>query len=179
MRYIMNLNKLFRKKSTVEKMVDAAHDAGKVANKATKSAADAIGTCVIGAAYGLGTIILAAGEVAAEGARRREEDRQKAREARRKADEAEVRAQAAERKAYGASYGSDPYAYEIRRTRCTSCNGYIYEVIRRYEGLCRYSVTVRKYANGRIVRIEDAFSLSAAIDVEKGFLDEIRRGHLD
>lgn len=171
------IDKLFRKKSAVEKMVAATRDVSKVANKATKSAANVVGTCVIGAAYGLGTIILAAGEVAAADARRREEDRQKAREARREADEAEVRAQAAERKAYG--FSSDPYSYEMRRTRCTSCNGYIYEVIRRYEGLCRYSVTVRKYANGRIVRIEDAFSLSAAIDVEKGFLDEIRRGHLD
>ena len=172
MRYIMNLNlnklNFFRKPTVSEQICNAG-----------KSTAKAVGTVVVGTLYCIGAGVVAMGEAAAAAEARKAEARKEAREARKEADAAERRAREAEARAYGSASPANEYAYEIRRTRCTSCNGYIYEIVRRYEGLCRYSITVRKYSNDRVVRIEDTYSLSASIDVEKRFLDEIRRGHLD
>lgn len=161
---------MFRRKSTVEKMVDSACDAG-------KTAAKVVGTCAIGTLYGIGAVAVAMGEAAAQAEARKAEARKEAREAREAADAAERKAREAERKAYGYHITNDGNIET--RHRYTSCNGVIYEVTRSYTGMCAYSVEVRRYCSSRIVRIEDTYGISAAIDCERRFADEIRRGYMD
>ena len=164
----MNLNKLnpFRRPTVSEQVCGAG-----------KTAAKVVGTAVVGTLYGIGAIAIAMGEAAAESERRHAEARKEAADARRVADEAERKAREAEARAYG--YRATADATVETKRRYTSCNGRIYEVLRKYKGMCEYSIEVRRYSDGRLVRVEDMFGLSAAISCEKVFSDEIRRGYLD
>lgn len=161
---------IFRKKSMVERATDSACNA-------SKTAAKVVGTAVVGTLYGIGAIAVAMGEAAAAAEARKAEARKEAREAREAADAAERKAREAEARAYGYRAAADA-TVETKR-RYTSCNGRIYEVLRKYKGMCEYTVEVRRYSDGRLVRVEDMFGLAAAISCEKVFSDEIRRGYLD
>ena len=166
-------NNLFRRKSTVERMADSACDAG-------KTAAKVVGTCVIGTLYGIGAVAVAMGEAAAENEKRRAEARKEADEARRIADEAERKAREAERKAYGTTaYRAASSSSDVVRSRTTSCNGIIYEIERRYNGMCKYTITVRRYYSGKVVRIEDTYAYTQTAEIERRFRDEIQRGYMD
>ena len=164
-------NNLFRRKSTVERMADSACDAG-------KTAAKVVGTCVIGTLYGIGAVAVAMGEAAAQAEARKAEARKEARVAREAADAAERRAREAEARAYGTAYSSTSSS-DVVRTRTTSCNGVVYEIERRYNGMCKYTVTVRRYYSGKVVRIEDTYAYTNTTEVERRFRDEIQRGYMD
>lgn len=164
-------NKLnpFRRPTVSEQVCDAG-----------KTAAKVVGTCVLGTIYGIGAVAIAMGEAAAESERRRAEARKEAAEARKVADEAERKAREAERKAYGTTaYCAASSNSDVVRTRTTSCNGVVYEIERRYNGMCKYTVTVRRYYSGKVVRIEDTYAYTNTTEVERRFRDEIQRGYMD
>ena len=163
---------IFKRKSTLERIGDATCDAG-------KTAAKVVGTAVVGTLYGIGAVAVAMGEVAAENERRRAEARKEAADARRAADEAERKAREAERRAYGSTVYSSVSSSDVVRSRTTSCNGVVYEIERRYNGMCKYTITVRRYYSGKVVRIEDTYAYTQTAEVERRFRDEIQRGYMD
>lgn len=163
---------IFRKKSMVERATDSACNA-------SKTAAKVVGTAVVGTLYGIGAIAVAMGEAAAQAEARKAEARKEAREAREAADAAERRAREAERRAYGSTVYSSVSSSDVVRTRTTSCNGVVYEIERRYNGMCKYTVTVRRYYSGKVVRIEDTYAYTQTAEVERRFRDEIQRGYMD